>query len=185
MGKKEDIMNATLSLIMTEGIQAITFSKIFEAANVGSSTFYYYYKNKEELVDDIYRQAERHMGGALIEGYPADATAFQKSNCIVGNMIQFGMDFPKELLFVESYSDSPAISKEVRDADVEGMRDIYEVISSGQEEGNIALMNPTLCMYIVKGIVANAIRGYFAGKYDLDATAQEQLKAACWKAIKM
>ena len=46
MGKRDDILTATLDLISEEGLQSTTFSKIFKRANVGSGTVYNYFKNK-------------------------------------------------------------------------------------------------------------------------------------------
>lgn len=62
MSKKQDIMAATLDLIHEEGLQSVTFSKIFKKANVGSGTVYNYFANKEELVNAVYKEARTHMG---------------------------------------------------------------------------------------------------------------------------
>ena len=47
MSKKDDIFNAALSLIVEDGIQTVTISKILEKANVGSGTLYNYFSGKE------------------------------------------------------------------------------------------------------------------------------------------
>ncbi|MDG0812818.1 TetR/AcrR family transcriptional regulator [Cohnella rhizosphaerae] len=63
MGKRQDIMDATLDLIHEEGLQSVTFSKIFKKADVGSGTIYNYFSNKEELVNAVYKEARMLMGG--------------------------------------------------------------------------------------------------------------------------
>ncbi|MFD1906987.1 TetR/AcrR family transcriptional regulator [Paenibacillus rhizoplanae] len=60
MGKRDDILQATLDLITEEGLQSVTFAKIFKRANVGSSTFYHYFENKEQLVNELYLKVRIH-----------------------------------------------------------------------------------------------------------------------------
>ncbi|MFC4807906.1 TetR/AcrR family transcriptional regulator [Paenibacillus sp. GCM10023250] len=53
-------MDATLDLIHEEGLQSVTFSKIFK--KVGAGTIYNYFSNKEEFVNAIYKEARMLMG---------------------------------------------------------------------------------------------------------------------------
>ncbi|MBB3128544.1 AcrR family transcriptional regulator [Paenibacillus rhizosphaerae] len=57
MGKKQDIMTATLDLIHEEGLPSVTFAKLIKRANVGSGTIYNYFSNKEDLVNAVYKNA--------------------------------------------------------------------------------------------------------------------------------
>ena len=69
MGKNEDILVATLDLITEEGLQSVTFAKIFKRANVGSGTFYNYFNNKEELVNNLFEKIIIHLSKFVIEDY--------------------------------------------------------------------------------------------------------------------
>ena len=67
MSKKKDIMDATLALIHEEGLQSVTFSKLFKRAGVGSGTIYNYFANKEEFVNAVYRDARMLMGEHMLQ----------------------------------------------------------------------------------------------------------------------
>ncbi|MGY3743403.1 TetR/AcrR family transcriptional regulator, partial [Leuconostoc inhae] len=185
MGKREDIMDATLELIIEEGMQSVTFPKIFKRANVGSSTFYYYYDNKEELVSELYKSVFIHMGQVIMDNYDSDQTIYQRSRCILKNMMDYGMKFPKEILFIEGYSDSPYIYEEVRNMMNPAMVEIFKIIETGQSQGIITDMDPAFCCHLIKGMVANSIRGYLGGKYPFGEEQIRQTLDACWKAIKI
>ncbi|WP_246772640.1 TetR/AcrR family transcriptional regulator, partial [Paenibacillus polymyxa] len=92
-GKREDIMVATLDLIIEEGIQSVTFPKIFKRANVGSSTFYNYFNNKEELVSELYKSVLIHMGEVIMTGYDPNLTIYERSKGILRRMVDYGLSF--------------------------------------------------------------------------------------------
>ena len=52
---KTELRNAVLSLIRSEAFEKISVKKICQTANVSRLTFYAYYHDKYELVEDIFR----------------------------------------------------------------------------------------------------------------------------------
>ncbi|WP_339843446.1 TetR/AcrR family transcriptional regulator [Paenibacillus sp. FSL W7-1088] len=185
MGKREDIRIAALDLIIEEGIQSVTFPKIFKRANVGSSTFYNYYKNKEELVNELYKSVLMHMGEVIMTGYDPNLTVYERTKGILRHMVDYGLNYPKEILFLEGYSDSPYIDEEVRNMMNPAMIEIFAVIKEGQKQGIISEMNPMFCCHLIKGMVATSIRGYLGGKYPFGEEQIRQTLDACWRAIKV
>lgn len=51
--KKKDIALACKSLVVQEGINTLTISRLAKAAGIGKGTIYEYFKNKEEIVFEI------------------------------------------------------------------------------------------------------------------------------------
>ena len=54
MGKKEDILNTTLTLVIANGIHNTPMSLIAEEAGVGMGTIYNYFASKEVLINALY-----------------------------------------------------------------------------------------------------------------------------------
>lgn len=52
MKKKEDIINGLFSVMETYDFSLITVTQIAQEANVGRKTFYRYFKNKEEVLEE-------------------------------------------------------------------------------------------------------------------------------------
>ncbi len=47
---KDKIIDATIGLIKKEGIDAVNVRSVCKAAGIGTGTFYYYFKNKDDLL---------------------------------------------------------------------------------------------------------------------------------------
>ncbi|UOE96345.1 TetR/AcrR family transcriptional regulator [Alkalihalobacillus sp. LMS39] len=52
--KKKDILEATLQLYLTYGIQKVSIAEIAKEANVSQVTIYNYFENKHQLTKDVY-----------------------------------------------------------------------------------------------------------------------------------
>ncbi len=52
MGKKEDIINALLSVMERYDLSLITVTQIAQEAEIGRKTFYRYFKNKESVLEE-------------------------------------------------------------------------------------------------------------------------------------
>ncbi|QGQ99088.1 TetR/AcrR family transcriptional regulator [Paenibacillus psychroresistens] len=184
MSKREDIMIATLDLIDEEGLQSVTFSKILKKANVGSGTIFNYFSSKEELVNEVYKEARVHMGHCLLAGYNSELSLYERFKCLQLNRLQFGIAFPKEFLFIDSYSYSPYISPEIRNLDDAGSTlEVLNVIIEGQKHGIIKEMDSHLCHQLIHGIISSILKGYFVRKYPLSDLQVQQTLEASWKAI--
>jgi TetR/AcrR family transcriptional regulator, repressor of fatR-cypB operon len=186
MSKRHDIMNATLDLIDEEGLQSVTFAKILKRAKVGSGTIFNYFSSKEELINEVYKEARIHMGQSLLTDYDPESSIYERFKRLQHNRLKFGVAFPKEFLFIDSYSYSPYISAEIRNMDDAGStREVLSVIVEGQKQGMIKEMDALLCHQLIHGMIASIIKGYFIQKYPMTDLEVQQTLEACWKAIKV
>lgn len=185
MSKKEDILTATLDLITEEGLQSVTFSKIFKRANVGSGTFYNYFENKEQLVNELFGEICVHMNGFVIIGYNPNGTVYERFKHLMKNTADFALQFPKELSFLENYYHSPYISDEVRNMHNSSMEECLAVVAEGQRQGLIREFNPAMCCSIATGLLLSVIKDSLSGKFELGEPQVQETIEACWKAIRL
>jgi Transcriptional regulator len=185
MGKREDILDATLNLITEEGLQSMTFSKILSKANVGSATFYHYFDNKEDLVNELYKNCSKQMSEFVIKDYNSTATLYEKFRFFLKRTADFAIEHPDELWLLENYAHSPYISEEIRNTVDPTMSEFINVISEGQRQGIIKDMNPLVCFQIVGGSILFVIKGYLSNKYSLSDSEIQQTIEICWKGIKV
>lgn len=185
MGKREDILMATLDLIIEEGLQSVTFAKIFKQANVGSGTVYNYFSNKEDLVNELFKQISIHMSEFILESHDPAITVYERFKSFLYRMADFAIKYPKELQFKENYYHSPYISEEYRVMANSTMNEISSIILEGQKQGIIREMNVMMCCQIAHGLILSVIKGFLNGKYPLSEVEIQQTIEACWKAIKI
>ncbi|NQX44185.1 TetR/AcrR family transcriptional regulator [Paenibacillus tritici] len=185
MGKRNDILQATLDLITEEGLQSVTFAKIFKRANVGSSTFYHYFENKEQLVNELYHNIRIHKSEFIMNGYNPGLTIYERVKSILKNSANYSLQYPKEVEFTENYCSSPYISEILRNTPDPPTLEIISIIEEGQRQGIIREMNITLCCQLISGILSAVIKGYLNGKYPLNEHQIQQTIESCWLAIKV
>lgn len=185
MSKRDDILNATLDLIDEEGLQSVTFAKIMKRANVGSGTVFNYFSNKEELVNELYREARKLLGENLMMGYDPEFSLYERYKCLQTNRIRFAMAFPKHFRFIDAYSYSPCIKPELRkmDDDSTSREAVLSLIREGQKNGVIREMDVNICHSIMHGIVTAIVKGFYVNKYELTDIQIQQTIEASWKAV--
>ena len=183
MSKRDDILTATLELISEEGLQSITFSKIFKRANVGSGTVYNYFKNKEELVGALYIRTIDLFSDVMLQGYDRSESVLVCFKQLLKNTARFAHDYQMEQWFFENYSHSPFISEDIRNREIPAMTECLLLVERGIEQGLIRRINPMMCAQMLNGMLTAAIQGALLGKYPMDDKTFEQVTEICWRAF--
>lgn len=183
MGKRDDILTATLYLISEGGLQSTTFAKIFKRANVGSGTVYNYFKNKEELVGALYIKTIDLFSEAILYDYDRTKSVFECFKQLLTNTAYFARDYHKESWFLDNYSHSPFISEEIRNREIPAMTECMALIQRAMKEGLFRKVDPILCVQMINGMITAAIQGNLLGKYPMDEKDFEQVIEICWRAF--
>ena len=184
MSKRDDILNATFELIDEQGLQSVTFAKIFKRANVGSGTVYNYFADKDELVSELYIRIAAHMAEIMGMQELPDGSVYERFLFFAENFLNYAVQYPKHLAFLENYSHSPYLSDTIKNAYNPGMAELYEVFEQGQHDGVIQQMPPKLCAQIMFGVIIYSVRGAMNGKYILGDLEKRLIIEAAWKAVK-
>jgi TetR/AcrR family transcriptional regulator, repressor of fatR-cypB operon len=185
MGKREDILAATRDLIVEEGIHALSFSKIFERAGVGSGTVYNYFSNKEELVNGLYRESMTLMDSELLSGYDARSPLKERFRSMLVNMANFVRAHPRENAVLTALSHSPYIDEELRDQPRLSTQAAFDLFAEGQRNGTLAPMDAKVAMSMVTVALICIVEGQLVGKYPNDQTTLDQAMEACWRMVAM
>lgn len=183
MSKRDDILTATLDLISEEGLQSTTFAKIFKRANVGSGTVYNYFKNKEELVGELYARTIDLFSNVLLQNYDRSESVFVCFKRLLKNTALFAHEYQKEQWFLDNYSHSPFISEEIKNREIPAVIECILLIQRGMEEGLIRKVNPMMCVQMISGMLNAAIQGALLKKYPMEDKDLEQVVEICWRAF--
>jgi AcrR family transcriptional regulator len=70
-GKRERLIDAATQLVYRQGIEATTLADIAEAAGVPLGNVYYYFKTKDEIIDDVV-QSHLHVIRATLAAIEAN-----------------------------------------------------------------------------------------------------------------
>ena len=153
-GKKDAILNAALKLFAEQGFHAAPMSQIAETADIGVGTIYRYYKNKEELIDDLYLEVRRRMAEEIIKGQDTSAPVKHEFNRSMKNLIRYLVMHPEEIQFSNQYEHSPFITDATRREVEKTVSPLADLLLRGRFDkfkiDNLSLLNDS--KYYTKSI---------------------------------
>ncbi len=183
--KKEAILQATLQLITEQGFHATPMSQIAKEAGVAAGTIYLYFQNKEELLNALYLQIKSQLGDVIFQGISPGMpvrVAFEK---IWYNGLNFYLEHPLNLLFVEQYDNSPFAMKGTQEEAHKYFQTFAELVERAKYEKAIKDLPEYVLYALYYAPVTFLIKMQRQGKLQLDEATLAQTFQASWDAIKL
>jgi AcrR family transcriptional regulator len=109
MDKREDILKAALSLFAARGSHGTAVPLIADRAKVGAGTIYRYFKDKENLVNELYRFWKNQLFEAIIKGLSEDMPLRTRFHEIWIHWIAFSINHPEAALFIKAHHHAPCL----------------------------------------------------------------------------
>jgi AcrR family transcriptional regulator len=111
--KQRRIKDAMVRLILREGIDGTSVSKIAREAGVSPATIYVYYDSKEEMLSEVFREYARRPWDYLNERIDARMTPGDLIETIVRGCYSFSVEHEDVFSFVEQCSRCPSLREAV------------------------------------------------------------------------
>jgi len=184
VNKKESILQATLELVVKNGIQNTPLSLITKEANVGMGTVYNYFKTKEDIIRELYLKIKIESADYILKDYQKDLHIKQRYFLIVRKMVEFYLNNPFEFLFMEQLKFSPIIDTKTKSEATEYIEEMKNLFEEGQIQEIIKKSDIQQQMYFVYGALSSLIGMHIMGVTKLNAPAIEKAIKASWDAIK-
>jgi AcrR family transcriptional regulator len=117
MRKKDDekarsIKEAVIKLILQEGFHGASISKIAKMAGVSPATVYIYYDNKENMLQDIYREYAEDIYDYLSERVNRNMGGPQLIEALIRSYYHYIVEHKEIYSFVEQFSTCPALASQ-------------------------------------------------------------------------
>jgi AcrR family transcriptional regulator len=179
--KYEAIYQATLTLAGQVGFAGITMAKIAAEAQVATGTTYLYFKNKEELINEIYKRVREKFLKNLTADYLPDADFFTGFRAIWMSYFQYRLNNHRESVFLEQYHLSSSLSKDQRDDALKVRQPVYDFLLKGQHEGIIRSDVEYIMLFSMGiGFVHNLVEEHLTGRIDLTDEKIEKAFLLTW-----
>ena len=131
--KQRRIKEAMVRLILREGIDGTSMSKIAKEAGVSAATIYVYYNSKEDMLAEVFREYSTAPYRYLMRRVTPDMDGGAFIEAVVRGCYDFSTEHEDVFSFVEQCSRCPTLSEEV--SEEECSCDIIDLIHSYQERG--------------------------------------------------
>ena len=73
-GRKEQILDAALTLFAERGFHGASIPELAATAGIAPASLYRHVESKEQLVNEVYRRAKALLASALFSAVPVDAS---------------------------------------------------------------------------------------------------------------
>ncbi len=130
MNKKSIVLQTTLELITKQGIQATSLSQIIKESGVANGTVYHHFKNKEEIITELYLMLTQDFGTVVMRNIPEDDIKRQFSTMWL-NLFHYFVNNPLAFVFSEQIARSPEIPQSLKDKARQYYSEIENYFKSG------------------------------------------------------
>lgn len=185
MDKRQQILEATATVMAEQGIESCAMSKVAKKAGCAAGTLYCYFDTKEELIRALYRHLVTQMNAAcLAEHNPNDVIKTQFFR-FWGNFYQFMLSSPRNRSLFEQLSASPAIDIALRDEAIEPIHSVItRLLQQGKEQGYIKNLPDELLTTMTFGSLMMMAKKQHTAPECFSADIHEHdLLTVCWDAI--
>lgn len=184
VNKKEAIFDATIKLITENGFDATPMSLIAKESGVAAGTIYLYFKNKEDLINQLYLELKERLTSAVVQDYDANQPIRIAVEHLWKNYVNHFMNNPVEYRFFEQFSNSPLIHKLTKEAGFKIFSPIIDVFARAKAEKVIKDI-PTEIVYCqVFQTVSYLVKQHINGSFTMDEENMKIAFQASWDAIK-
>ena len=182
--KKAALFRATLELISEQGFHGTPMSQIAQRANIGVGTIYRYFPSKEDLINALYldvkvRLIQNTMRNSL-EGMPI-REAF---SLIFRNVVDYFVENPAELLFMEQYANSPLITTATQDSGFQMFKPINQLFDEASKENLLKELPMEVLSSLAYGATLAIAKFCIFGKNKFDNAVLSESINAIWDIIK-
>jgi len=184
--KKENILSAAMKILVLKGLHAITIAEIAAEAKVGIGTFYKHFKDKEDLVQQIWIWQKIHEADYIFNNYSAENLTVREQYFVLWEKVaRYFIEHSTEFSFSYQFASSNILTQEINDIAMER----FLVFDQLYEEGlKLKLFKPFKARHL-RLFTFSTINGWILWAKDekiafTDETIQQFLQMS-WDSIKV
>jgi len=180
--KRNAILDAATEIVAELGLGAPT-AKIARRAGVAEGSLFTYFKNKSDLLNQLYLHLKADLRGAMLDGYPAKKSLEERSRCVWNGYIAWGSAFPLKRKAMNQLAVSDQITPRNKELGSELFAEIHSLMEEVRWRSAMNGQPPAFAAGIMTAI-ADTTMDFIARD---PAAAKRYIRAgfdAFWRAIK-
>jgi len=196
-GKRNDdirgaIIEAALDLIATNGFHGAPTSKIAEKAGVGMGSIYRYFKDKEDLIHQVFQYVVEQTSSVVLADRDPNAPIREQYLRLGFNTFYFMVENPKMRAFNEQYFSSPfGISRKRDMLLVDRTKDepgsatfVHGLLQSARDQQIVKDLPLGILLALTFAPIVFIARDVSTGVLAVDKETVQKSVEACWDAVK-
>jgi AcrR family transcriptional regulator len=182
--KYETIIQAAIKIIVTEGAAGLSTTKVAKAVGISQSNIYIYFKNKSDMLTEVFEHEQAVMRSMLVSSITAEPSIEGQIRVWLRTLYHIAVERPDTLTTISQIKqlpDSPVVNRVAADPADQHQNVVAEMLSAGIASGDLRVMPVQVFMTMAFG----AIVTYARQKRDKIEREQEfeQLYVMLWSAM--
>lgn len=133
--KRLKIFEVSLDVVLNFGFGGLSMEKVAKQADIAVGTIYLYFKNKEELLTQLYIKLYKESVERFLNHYNPNVPFKEGLKTVWVNYLMHRIEHYKESNFLELYYRSPFINKSHKQMAEEMKMPVKDIIQRGKDMG--------------------------------------------------
>jgi AcrR family transcriptional regulator len=139
VSKKQQLLDAALTLFVDNGIHGTSTASIAKAAKVANGTLFHHFPSKDALVHTLYLAVKQELSQQITPGNLTTGTIEQHAKQIWDNAIDWSVDNPNKLQFFKQIMFSQVLSPQLQaEMMAQELGFLEQLITAGQQQNLLA-----------------------------------------------
>jgi TetR/AcrR family transcriptional regulator, repressor of fatR-cypB operon len=182
--KTAQVYKATLQLVKAKGLAGITMSEIAKEANIATGTLYIYFKNKSELINQLFVVCRNRSAAVYFKDFNITMPFKIGFKIIWFNLLNYRVKKFEEAVFIDQCFHSPFLTETTKEITKKLFTPLFSLMETGKEQGLIKNEDTLLLLTFMAGTINETVKHAHYSNKKLTKETTEQMFLMCWDGIK-
>lgn len=194
--KRRQILDAALGMFAAKGFHGTAVPEVADAAGVGAGTLYRYFASKEDLVNEVFRDAKGRLGAALygarppagapplppgVGAEPDPARAWFLD--VWSRLVWFARNDRPAFQFLEMQDHVPYLDPKSKEVEMVTLAPLWLATQELARRGETRDLPPEVLMAFAWGAFVGVLKAERLGYFTVDDSVLMRVGEACWDAF--
>ncbi|MBS1660741.1 MAG: TetR/AcrR family transcriptional regulator [Bacteroidetes bacterium] len=161
--KIEALFEHAIKMIVKEGFDGLSMQKLAKAAGVSPATIYIYFKDRDDLLVQLYRSETDKYFDFVLKGFDPEMDFATGLSVQWKNRAAYMIEFPDKAHFMEHFSFTPLHAKASRGKDMRFAEVMHRFVNKAIASGELVRMPVEVYWSVAFAPLFNLVRFHKAG----------------------